>query len=482
MIKTKLLQFKNLILKSSILKGSFILAFGIIFCKIIGLIYRIPLTQILGVEGIGVYQLIFPIYSFLLILSSNAIPVGFSRLISLKLKKKDYKSVACVKSVGLRYFCRISIIFSLLLILCAFPLCKMQGCEKAFLGYIAIAPSIFFVCLISVYRGVFQGYNSMKQTAISQIIEQVVKLILGLFLPLCFFRFGIAFQVGASLLGITLSEIVAFCYIYVVYKKSYIQKELSNFLRPSKEEEKIILQEIKTNVSPILITNLVVPLCVMLESFIIVNILSLSNKIEIATSLYGLYSGVVCVLINAPISIISSLGMVLIPNISREKKQFKVLKKIDCSKKLIKINIKFVKPKEIVQENLKIKNVLKYSSLISLFFVLVFVIFSRIILNLIYLNIGENFLQLANILLVICSFNIFTQSITNIITSCMQAKGYFYEPIKVLCIMNFLRILLGGITLFYFGIIGYVCSNAIVFLFQLLQINKVFKCKMCKKS
>ena len=190
----------------------------VFICKILGLIYRIPLTTIIGAEGVGIYQLIFPLYSFLLILSSNAVPLALSKMIAEKIKVGNLVYVSKLKRIAFIFFFVLGTFFSILLICFSKEISMLQGNTSATLGYYFIAPSVVIVSIIAVFRGILQAEKKILPTGISQILEQVFKFGFGIILPLYFAHYGLEFQVAMCLLSVTLSEIIALIYLILSYK------------------------------------------------------------------------------------------------------------------------------------------------------------------------------------------------------------------------------------------------------------------------
>ena len=167
-------------IKSKLLSGALTISVGAFIAKVLGAFYRIPLTNIIGVESLGLYQMIFPLYCILLTISSTGIPNSLSKLIS------EGNNAKAVLTTSLKTFSVLGAIGSLIMLALGYPIAFLQGDFRAGLGYILLSPSVFIVSVLSCYRGYFQGSGNMKPTALSQVIEQLVKLTFGLFLGYVF--------------------------------------------------------------------------------------------------------------------------------------------------------------------------------------------------------------------------------------------------------------------------------------------------------
>lgn len=343
-------------IKKSFLIGILILTIAGLLSKILGAIYKIPLTNILGTNGIGIYYLIFPIYSALLVISSSGISTTTSRLISIeqkKIKSNEFKILLYCCLISLF----ISVFFSIIILLFAKQLAFLQGYANAYMGYYAIIPAIIFASILSVFRGYFQGKQDMMPTSISQIIEQLIKVVFGLIFSKLFLKYGIEFAVFGAILGVSLSEIIAFLYIifvFIIHKSKTIKQANQKFIEKQVElnninDDKIantnfcdkkmcivnnisIFKQIFIYSIPITFSALIFPINSFLDSFIIINLLMKCGFSNLyATSLYGISNGIVNTLISLPLVVINAISISIIPNLSgewAENKREKVLSKI----------------------------------------------------------------------------------------------------------------------------------------------------------
>lgn len=286
---------------NSVLKGALILSVGGFITKIIGAFYRIPLTNFLGAEGIGVYQMVFPLYTLLLTVSSTGVPNGVSKLIA-----EGYNAESVLKKT-LKLFIPLGLICMLLMALFSKNLAVLEGNILAKNAYLCIAPSVLLVSVISAFRGYFQGFSNMKPTAISQILEQAVKAFLGL--TLCvIFRKNVRILPMLATLAVSVSELSAVIYFLIVKIK----------FKPNTATgtKTITFVKVIQIVFPIALSTLVLPLTRTVESFFIVNILN-KNFLD-ATSRYGLYSGAVESLVGVPVSLCYAVAVSSVPIVSKK--------------------------------------------------------------------------------------------------------------------------------------------------------------------
>lgn len=300
--------------KNPIIGGALSLGVGAFFAKLIGAIYRVPLTNMLGGWGLGLYQMVFPVYSLLLDFSGAGLPSALSRLISVsKIEDREKRAHTYLIS-SIKLFLILGVLATLFMAIFSLGISKLQGDINASKAYLALAPAVISVSLISCLRGYFQGLMNMNPTAVSQIVEQIVKLIAGLSFARLFLP-DIPSSVAGATLGISLSELVALIYLIFVYKKR--KKTLGlNF----NYEKGLFIKDAKTIIKttvPITLVGIMIPLSQVIDSFLVVNLLSAYTSD--ATALYGLLSGAVMTVINLPVSICYGFSTVAIPAVSECK-------------------------------------------------------------------------------------------------------------------------------------------------------------------
>lgn len=304
--------------RQSVLVGALLLALGGIIAKLVGALYKIPLTNILGTNGMGLYYLVFPLYSLLFVFTSSGVGVAVSRLVSFERINHNKKNEITIFKVAILYVFTLSLIFAVLLIVFSEKISNLQGDINARFGYLAIAPSIMFASLIAVLRGYFQGQENMIPTLINNIIEQIIKLVSGLILANVFLSKGVTFAVFGAILGVTISEFCSFIIIvlnYILFKKKIIYKielaktkNLTNFQA---------LKKLLVYAYPATLSSIILPITAFLDSFLVVNILKFSGFSTIqATNMYGISNGIVNTLVNLPILLCSSLATAIVPNLS----------------------------------------------------------------------------------------------------------------------------------------------------------------------
>ncbi len=295
--------------KQSFLLGTVLLALASFLSKVIGAIYRIPLTNILGAEGLGLYQLIFPLYSTILVFCSTGVPNAIAKIIATGTEQDGKKAI----KLSLLFFTGVSLVFALLLVLLSKYIAILQGNAQVAVVYIGIAPAIIFVGVLSVLRGFFQGKQNVVPTSISMIVEQVFKLILGLFFAQLLIPKGIMYGALGAVLGVSASEFIALIVITIEY--IFFNKK-QKFLPYNNSD--ITIKNILSTALPITFSSMIMPITILVDSFLIVNLLkSINFSVNEATNLYGILTGVVNSLINLPVVLSLSVATMVIPIVSK---------------------------------------------------------------------------------------------------------------------------------------------------------------------
>ncbi|KXZ40599.1 stage V sporulation protein B [Alkalithermobacter thermoalcaliphilus JW-YL-7 = DSM 7308] len=306
--------------KNSFLKGAFILGVAGIIVKIMGAFFRIPLGNIITSEGMGYYQTAYPIYVFLLAISSSGFPTAISKLVSERLALGDKKGAHKVFRVSFIVLILTGIISSTILFLGSnYIVTKLIKNEKAYYAMVAIAPALLFVPIMAAFRGYFQGKQEMMPTAISQIIEQFGRVVIGIYLAILFLGKGKEYAAAGASFGATAGAMLGSIFMAFMYlkNKSKIKNELkleSNF----KEESSFkILNRLLSIAIPITIGSSIMPIMNMIDVSIVMRRLQEAGfTYEQANSLYGQLTGMAATLINLPQVLTVALAVSLVPVIS----------------------------------------------------------------------------------------------------------------------------------------------------------------------
>lgn len=312
---------KNFVKGAAILGG-----FGLV-SKIIGAVYTIASTNIVGTHGMSYYTTAFPVYTFLLAISSAGLPVAISKMVAERVTMNDYKAAYAVFRKAIKAMFIIGIVTTVVMISLSRQISTILGRPDASLAIAAIAPSLFFVAILSAYRGYFQGMQRMTPTAVSQIIEQVVKVIFGLALAALWIGKGEIYGAAGAVLGITISEVFAFLYLMLLYRKriSIFKRSVKSVHYPALTKN--IGRKLIILAAPIIIGACAMPLVQLADTAIITNTLNGMHSIilfgkevilnsDTVDSLFSLLTAYVNPIINMPAVFSLALAMSLVPSIS----------------------------------------------------------------------------------------------------------------------------------------------------------------------
>ena len=285
--------------KQSFIKGAIIISIGGFVSKLLGAIYRVPLTNFLGGVGMGIYQMVYPLYCILLTVSASGIPTGVARLIS------SGNGSGAEKQAFLLYGA-IGVIGTFLMFMLSAPLASVQQEPAIKLCCIMLCPSVFFVSVLSIVRGYFQGRGNMYPTAVTEISEQLIKVILGCILAYAF-RSNLPLAVASTLFAVTVSEIFSTAIALVWYfKKRAIQ--------PLYKIRSVRYSAIMKYTVPLTLTAIALPVSQLIESIIAVRLLR--GMTDNATALFGIFSGCAVTIVNLPVSVTYGLAAASVPQIS----------------------------------------------------------------------------------------------------------------------------------------------------------------------
>lgn len=333
--------------KNTFAKNVLMLMFSQVLIKLLGLIYRLAITNVKGFGdvGNGYYSVGYQVYAVLLIISSQGIPGAVSKLVSNKVAKGKYNEAHRVFKVSMVVFGIIGFIASLLLLLSAnFVSSKILNVPDVSYVLKVLSPAIFFVCVSAVIRGYFAGLGTMKASSISQALEQFFNCVLTITFVYALIGKEPYIMAAGGNLSTTLAILISFSYLIVFYKKNIKEwrEESDDVVITTKEENKKMVKMIIATAIPLTVGSVIS----VVTSFI--DTVTVSNCIQIAYSgilkskillekeamrLTGILSKV-DTLVNLPLAVNLSFYSALIPEITAaiSKKDFKsASKKISFS-------------------------------------------------------------------------------------------------------------------------------------------------------
>lgn len=308
---------------SHFFKGTLILAAAGIVVKVIGSLNWIFLSRILGGEGIGIYQMAFPLYLLAVSISSAGIPVAISIITAEKIALRDYQGANRVFNLSFILLMITGVVLSVLLYFGAGWLIEQRIIRdpRAYYSLIALSPAIFLVTLLSSFRGYFQGWQIMTPTAVSQIVEQLFRVGTMLIFASFLLPRGLAFAAGGASLGAGVGAAVAlFVLVYYYFLlqgdcRANLQAEAA---RVPQEGGVAIARRIAKLALPVSLSSIMLPLVANLDLFVVpLRLEDAGYTVGQATELFGYLTGMAVPLVNLATILTAALATSLVPAISQ---------------------------------------------------------------------------------------------------------------------------------------------------------------------
>lgn len=266
--------------KQNVLGGAMILVIATALVKVIGAIYKIPLTGIIGTLGRGYFASAYNIYTPIYAISMAGLPVAVSTIVARHAALGRYRDVKQVLKVTFPLFMLLGLIGTAVLLIMAKPYAASVNSELSVYSVLCIAPSILFCCIMSTYRGYYEGLSNMYPTAISQVIESMGKLVFGLTFAYLVIKFVkvedrsllYAYAAAAAISGVTLGTFFGAIYTNARhrFKKDGITREML-VNSPRARSKKSTLKELISIAVPAAISSLVLNVTNFIDTWVIQN-------------------------------------------------------------------------------------------------------------------------------------------------------------------------------------------------------------------
>ena len=308
--------------------GVLVLTISNLIIKAIGVLFKIPMNHIVGDQGMGYYSSAYTIYTFFYMVSTAGLPVAISLLVSENRAKGKLNQVKKVFKISMILFLVVGIVGTAIMFFGAHGFAALLKAEPTYFCIVAIAPTLFFICLSSALRGYFQGYQSMLPVAISQLIEALCKLFLGIaFATYALGRYGsgketIHYVAGYAVLGLTIGAGLGM--IFLMFSKMFFKSERydAEYIEVSGIDEATdssgtILKRIAAIALPVTVSASVMSLTNLIDMALIQRLLqSFRGMTEAqATSVYGNYTSLCVPLFNLPPYLIYPISYSIVPMI-----------------------------------------------------------------------------------------------------------------------------------------------------------------------
>lgn len=438
--------------KQSLLKGTMILGIATIFARFLGLFFRIPIQRLIGDQGMGYYQMSYPIYMTFVAIASG-VPIAMSKLISEYNVRNDTNAVKQVLKDTLKIMIPLGAIISFLMLYFGDNIINiLRWDNKSYQSFMIISLAPIFVCIMCTFKGYFQGLQNMNNTAISQIIEQIGRVVFGVVCAYLLLPKGIEYAAAGAAFGTVAGGLLGS--IYLVIKYLFIRPKSYNL--EVKRSNKILSNLVQAAV-PISVGAAVGTIMALIDSIIVPQRLLLSGyTIQESAILYGQFTGKAMTLQNIPLALSIALCSALVPIISE------VYSMHNQSELYRRVNMVF-----------KLSFVIGIPSAFGLFYL------SKPIMGLVFMGdvAGHEILKLLSLSIPLI---IITQTTTSLLQSC----GRYMKPIYYLAIGCIFKVIITYILVgnsrfnIYGAIIGSIVGYAVTSILNLKEVKKLLKVKI----
>jgi stage V sporulation protein B len=307
---------------SKFLRGTIILLAAGLITRVLGFINRIVIARFIGEEGVGLYMMAVPTFILAITITQIGLPVAISKNVAEAEAAGDTAKIKKILVVSLATTITLSVIFTPILLFTAPLLAKtLLTDSRTLMPLLAIVPVVPIIAISSVIRGYFQGRQNMKPAALSQLIEQVVRIALIAALTKMFLPYGIEFAAAGAMAASVIGELASLLYLLTTFKlkkKFRVRRQFFSFVKSGKQT----FQELMTIALPTTGSRMIGSLSWFFEPIVVAHSLAIAGVVTIeATKQYGALTGFALPLLMLPSFVTQSLATALVPAISEANAQ-----------------------------------------------------------------------------------------------------------------------------------------------------------------
>ncbi|HHW00320.1 MAG TPA: stage V sporulation protein B [Clostridiaceae bacterium] len=302
--------------KKSFFSGAIILMIAGLIVRIFGFIYRIYLSNLIGAEGMGLFQLISPVYSLIILTLTSGISIAVSKMVAEEEARGHYINLRRITSCAAVFILICGIIISVLIALNVdFIVKTILKDNRTYFSLLVLLPSIPVIATASALKGYFYGTQDVTPTAISQIVEQIVRIGLVLLMASYFLKLGLEYACALATAGMAIGEVSNLAVLYIIY---LARKNRSKRLpRTGILRKRVIFKNMITIATPISFNRFITSIMAAVEYIMIPRmLLAGGNDYQTSIELYGRLTGMAMPLVFFPCIVTSSLATTLVPAIS----------------------------------------------------------------------------------------------------------------------------------------------------------------------
>ena len=304
--------------KNLFFSGVAVLTFTNVLNKVVGMLFRIPISNILGDSGMAYFNAAYHIFVWFYMISTGGLPLAVSILVSEARFRGNREEIKRIYSLTLKMFIVIGTLGTAVMMLLSHQFAFLNGVAGSYLSIIAVAPTLFLVCVASAMRGYFQGFQEMRPTAVSQIMETLGKLLMGILLALGARKlgYGLEVQAACAIAGLTIGTAFGMLFLFIsklrFHEEEYAIEGAVGGGKISGGRD--ILRRLLVIAIPITVSSSIMSLTTMVDDMIINwRLMSIGYVEEYANALYGNYTGFAVPFANLPPALIYPISYSLIP-------------------------------------------------------------------------------------------------------------------------------------------------------------------------
>lgn len=298
--------------RDNFISGALVLSLGGLFAKVLGALYRIPLTNIIGSYGMGLYQLVFPPYILFLTVAQAGVPIALSKLIAENNQLGNVDRSRKVFRCAFVSLAALGAICAVLMASLSKVIASSQGNAETAEAFLIVAPALLFVPVTNALKAYFQGNMSMVPSGVTTVIEQLVKLAVGLTCAIHFMP-DVHKAVMGAVFAITVSEFSSLAIMAGVYVVHRTRHRYVGKISVGWQDVKSIAPNILSLAIPVALGGFAMQMSQVIDSVMVVNLLTVSD----ATEMYGLWTGPVNSMLGLPIALSSGVAVSALPGITK---------------------------------------------------------------------------------------------------------------------------------------------------------------------
>ena len=451
--------------KQNFLGGAMVLAIATAIVKVIGAFYKIPLKMLIGDEGFGYFNTAYDIYSVLLMVSTTGLPVAMSRMVSEAKTLGRTRQIERIYKTARLIFLVIGVTGAVGMGLLCSGLASVMSQKESWFAILCLSPAVLFICLISAERGFFQGQGNMLPTSVSQVVEAVCKLVVGLVLAYILSKATglMSYAAGGAILGVTLGTAVSVI-VLIYWRRKAAAKLHSECLDPTVESTGRTAAWLLSIAVPITAGAAGLQIITMIDTIVYMGQLKHVALRELGEfqadqlgdKLKGIYNFAQTIF-NMPCAFITPITVSAIPAITEQ-----------------------LTLKNRRQANTVAESATRVMSLIAMPCTIGLAVLAEPIMRLLG-HYGADWIYLASTLMRILAFCVFFNAFVLVTNAILQANKFVYIPVInmviggiVKIIINF--ILVGNPKIHIVGVpVGTVICYMLISMLNVIAINKVLK-------